>query len=87
MTDDDTYTAPEVLRLTGLTYRQLDYWIRSGYIAPSQRDVGSGGRRRFTRDEVAAIIYVADHVRYVEALSERLSSGELWDEAMSKAGA
>lgn len=30
------YRAPIALMATGVTYRQLDYWARTGLVAPSQ---------------------------------------------------
>lgn len=33
---------PEVLERTGATYRQLDYWIRAGYLHPLRRRGGEG---------------------------------------------
>ncbi len=42
------YTTVEVARLTGVTYRQLDYWDRIGFVRPSVRPAtgpGNGGRR------------------------------------------
>lgn len=29
------YRAPQVCKLVGITYRQLDYWARTGLITPS----------------------------------------------------
>lgn len=50
------FSTPEVCRLTGATYRQVDYWCRVGLIRPGLCDArGSGTRRRFTEDDVAAL--------------------------------
>lgn len=47
------YRAPEVCRLTGLTYRQLDYWARVGTLRPSIQDSeGSGSQRLYSSDDV-----------------------------------
>jgi DNA-binding transcriptional MerR regulator len=42
------YRAPQVCNLVGITYRQLDYWARTGLITPSiQSASGSGSQRRY----------------------------------------
>lgn len=49
----ETFSSVEVSKITGATYRQLDYWCRSGLI-PGQAGVapGSGARRRWTAADV-----------------------------------
>lgn len=52
---DRTYSTSEVSRLTGLTPRQLDYWIQANKIRPSGIDTqrpGSGHHLRWTADDV-----------------------------------
>ncbi|HSO51072.1 MAG TPA: MerR family transcriptional regulator, partial [Acidimicrobiia bacterium] len=40
------YRAPQVCKLVGITYRQLDYWARTNLIKPSlQQANGSGSQR------------------------------------------
>jgi DNA-binding transcriptional MerR regulator len=47
-TIDDGYRAPQVCKLVGISYRQLDYWARTGLITPSiQTAQGSGTQRRY----------------------------------------
>ena len=42
------YRAPQVCSLVGITYRQLDYWARTGLILPSvQAAKGSGSQRLY----------------------------------------
>lgn len=48
--------------IPGLTYRQLDYWITAGLIAPSTRAIGSGYPREIPDAEVAVIRLMADLV-------------------------
>jgi DNA-binding transcriptional MerR regulator len=48
------YTSPEVLAVTGTTYRQLDYWCRAGYL-DNDTASGPGTRRLFTSDEVDTV--------------------------------
>lgn len=57
MTEDMTYTTVEVCKMTGATYRQLDYWARTARV-PGQPDgssVGSGNRRRWTHEQVERV--------------------------------
>lgn len=44
----------------GITYRQLDYWCRKGWLRPDEANTGSGTRRTFPPDElrVAALMAV-----------------------------
>jgi DNA-binding transcriptional MerR regulator len=50
------YSSLEVCRLTGVTYRQLDYWTRIGLIRPSFAQAhGSGTQRRWSPTDIARI--------------------------------
>lgn len=50
------YHGPEVCDLTGVTYRQLDYWARTDLVRPSVADAkGSGSQRLYDDDDVALI--------------------------------
>jgi hypothetical protein len=42
-----------------LTYRQLDYWIRSGRFSARNADSGSGRPRTFTEAEVRVLAFMA----------------------------
>ena len=44
--DDRGYRVPEVCRVVGITYRQLDYWARTGLVTPSIREAGGSGTQR-----------------------------------------
>jgi DNA-binding transcriptional MerR regulator len=46
------FTTREVVEMTGATYRQIDYWCRTGLIPGHTESVGSGRRRRFTEQDV-----------------------------------
>ena len=47
------YGSQMAARAAGVTYRQLDYWCRQGYLPASTVEAsGSGTRRRFTRQQV-----------------------------------
>jgi DNA-binding transcriptional MerR regulator len=46
---DDGFSGPEVCRVVGITYRQLDYWARTDLVRPSLADArGSGTQRRYS---------------------------------------
>lgn len=49
------YTAPEVVRMTGASYRQLDYWDRTGLVEPAQAAQGSGSQRRYSAADVVRL--------------------------------
>lgn len=50
------YHGPEVCELTGVTYRQLDYWARTDMVRPSVADAkGSGSQRLYDDGDVALI--------------------------------
>lgn len=53
------YSASDICSITDVTYRQLDYWIRSGKLGPQHRDHGHGNPRRFTSDDVIKIGYAS----------------------------
>jgi hypothetical protein len=40
------YSSSDVCRLTGVTYRVLDYWARCDVITPELRDANGSGSRR-----------------------------------------
>ena len=48
--------APRVGELAGVTYRQVDYWVRQGYVTASvQPAVGKGARRLFAPADVVRV--------------------------------
>ena len=40
------YRAPQVKDIVGISYRQLDYWDRTGLVRPSIREAGGSGTQR-----------------------------------------
>jgi DNA-binding transcriptional MerR regulator len=42
----DGYRVPEVCKVVGISYRQLDYWARTGLVTPSVKDAGGSGTQR-----------------------------------------
>lgn len=45
------HTSRDVCRLAGVTYRQLDYWVRGGLLLPPVPATGSGSQRLFDTRE------------------------------------
>jgi DNA-binding transcriptional MerR regulator len=47
------YSGPQVCGLVGITYRQLDYWARTGLLQPSvAKAKGSGSRRVYAYSDL-----------------------------------
>jgi DNA-binding transcriptional MerR regulator len=46
MVEEDGFRAPEVAKIVGISYRQLDYWARTGLVHPSVKDAGGSGTQR-----------------------------------------
>ena len=49
----DGFRGTQVCSIVGITYRQLDYWARTGLLRPSLVDAtGSGSKRRYSYSDV-----------------------------------
>jgi DNA-binding transcriptional MerR regulator len=46
MPTSNGYRVPEVCKVVGITYRQLDYWARTELVTPSIREAGGSGTQR-----------------------------------------
>ena len=56
MRDEPGYRAPQVCKIVGITYRQLDYWARTGLLAPSIRAAaGSGSQRLYAFGDIVQL--------------------------------
>lgn len=56
MRDEAGYRAPQVCKIVGITYRQLDYWARTGLLAPSIRAAaGSGSQRLYAFQDIVQL--------------------------------
>ncbi len=50
------YRGPTACAATGITYRQLDYWARTGLVAPSIRTAaGSGTQRLYSFTDILVL--------------------------------
>jgi DNA-binding transcriptional MerR regulator len=53
---EDGYRVPDVTKIVGITYRQLDYWARTGLVRPSVKDAqGSGSQRLYSFQDLAVL--------------------------------
>jgi len=53
---EEGYRVPDVCRIVGISYRQLDYWARTGLVRPSVRDAqGSGTQRLYSFQDLVAL--------------------------------
>ncbi len=51
-----SFSGPTVCRLTGVTYRQLDYWARTDLVTPSITPAsGSGSKRAYSYGDVLEV--------------------------------
>ena len=67
---------PEVCRLTGASYRMLDYWARTGAVVPEVEARGSGTQRRYTVDQAIAVraCFILSHLHAGTDVMRGLSS-------------
>ena len=50
------YRVPDVVKIVGISYRQLDYWARTGLVRPSVKDAqGSGSQRVYSFQDLALL--------------------------------
>ena len=53
MTAAEGFRGPQVCKIVGITYRQLDYWARTGLLRPTLADArGSGTQRIYAYSDV-----------------------------------
>ncbi len=54
-----SFRGPQACRLVKITYRQLDYWARTGLVVPSVEDAnGSGSQRLYSYSDLLALKFV-----------------------------
>lgn len=50
------YRGPQVCKIAGITYRQLDYWARTDLVRPSLREAkGSGSQRLYSFQDLVRL--------------------------------
>ena len=67
-------TADQVCEQTGVSYRQLDWWIRTGLVSPLNDGLGTGSVRAFTEDDVRQVRTIA-HLRELGFELEDIRAG------------
>ncbi|HYY44908.1 MAG TPA: MerR family transcriptional regulator [Actinomycetota bacterium] len=51
--EEQGYRGPDACKIVGITYRQLDYWTRTGLVVPSVREAqGSGTQRLYSFNDL-----------------------------------
>jgi DNA-binding transcriptional MerR regulator len=51
--ENSGYRGPQTCKVVGITYRQLDYWTRTGLVTPSiQEATGSGSQRLYSFNDL-----------------------------------
>jgi len=56
VTNNRGYRAPQVCNIVGITYRQLDYWARTGLLKPSLAEAdGSGSQRLYSFGDIVQL--------------------------------
>lgn len=58
-----TLSSEDAVTEAGVTYRQLDYWTRCGYVRAEQEEAGPGFPRGWSRGEVEVLALLARLVR------------------------
>lgn len=58
--EQEAFRSPPICKLTGVSFRQLDYWARIGLIEPSiEPAVGSGSARLYSFKDVLCVQLMA----------------------------
>src|SRR4029077_11105979 len=76
---DLRFSAEEVTELAGITYRQLDHWIRNNHIQGEHlKDLGQGHARSFNLSDVVeiAVMQALVDVGFRVGVAARLASAE-----------
>jgi DNA-binding transcriptional MerR regulator len=48
MPSTEMFSSSRTCEIVGITYRQLDYWARTGLFVPTEQASGSGSRRQYS---------------------------------------
>jgi DNA-binding transcriptional MerR regulator len=59
MADPAEFTSKEAQRIARVTYRQADYWVRTGLVRPTVGAKGYGSRRKWSFRDIVALRTVA----------------------------
>lgn len=76
-----TYSTIEAALMAGISYRQLDYFLRTGTVRPDwDPQPGSGRSRRWSAEEVDWLCEAVNNWRNAEAVVRDFRSGKLWQQ-------
>lgn len=67
-----------------VTFRQVDYWIRCGWLRLAAETKGSGNRRHWTPAEVAALAEFVNVIETHRAMTEMLADGSVWLDCLQR---
>lgn len=67
-----------------VTYRQVDYWLRTRRIRLADESHGSGNRRVWTPAEVAALAEFVNVIETHRAMTEMLGDGSVWADCLQR---
>ena len=77
------FRAPQVCKLVGITYRQLDYWARTDLLVPSlQAASGSGSQRLYSFTDVVQLKVIKRLLDAGMSLKKIRSAVEILSEQM-----
>lgn len=61
----DVFTTMDIVRITGFSERQLDYWARQGIVIPSIRQShGPGSRKLYAIDDIVQLNFIRQLKRH-----------------------
>src|SRR2546429_9141806 len=87
--EEPGHRGPQVCKIVGITYRQLDYWARTGLVRPSVMDAnGSGTQRLYSyRDlvELKVIKQMLDAGLSLQSALKAVVSLREFDEGLASA--
>jgi DNA-binding transcriptional MerR regulator len=82
----DRMSSAHVARMADVTYRQLDYWVRRGFLEPTHADAGSGTPREWSPADALRAVLIARLVRAGMTVhgAVTVAQGARWDETSGK---
>lgn len=72
-----TFDKKAVIALTGLTYRQIDYWTTTGIVVPFKASAGKGSRREYSFKDLVQL-RVAKRLRAEGISLQKLRKSLAW---------
>ncbi len=85
-----TISSADVCRAANISYRVLDWWVRTGAVTPSLGAHGSGSRRRWSEEELACLMAIARVWHDLHSLGLQVENSfvkQLWVELMENGAA